>query len=57
MLSGSVEGLAELRNVKCRVLREETIGFEHDAEMFRRHKREIHNARFVSKTGCHENGQ
>lgn len=57
MLSGYVEGLAELWNVKCRILREETIGFKHGADTFHRHNRKILNARVVGKTGCHENGQ
>lgn len=48
-----VEQLGGLRNVKSRVLVEEAIGLQHDADALHRHDGEVLNARVVGKTeGC-----
>lgn len=54
VLGRSVEGLGGLRNIECRVLREETIGLEHDTNAFHRHNREVLNARVVGETECYK---
>jgi hypothetical protein len=50
MKRGLVEQLRGLRDVKSRVLVEESIGLEHDADTLHRHHGEVFNAGIVGKT-------